>query len=152
VFSREDRTLKDAFCPSLVSAASERHKLAIKITEMRKHAQDVNRVILPSSRRNDFTVCGLAQFSLQCLMSHLGRFSKAPRVARESYGRRTERPEKPDWGPSREARGVDFLYGIQSVTGALSANKRKVYGLWMKSDFSKAMERYVEVCKRRGQF
>lgn len=88
-------------------------------------------------------------------MSRLSRFSKIPRSFREPRSG-SYRPDKPSFesysrpkGPSRADRGIELIYGVQSVIGALSANKRNIYTLWMKTEISKAVDRYDKAQKWR---
>lgn len=112
----------------------------------------MGRVILPISGGTDLNL--IRKTSL-ISMSRLSRFAKTPRSFREPRSG-SYRPDKPTFenysrpkGPSRADRGIELIYGVQSVIGALSANKRDVYTLWMKTEMSKAVDRYDKEQKQQ---
>lgn len=76
-------------------------------------------------------------------MSHFNKLARGARQGRESYGRSPPPQEFKRREPSRADRGVEYIYGVQSVIGALASKKRQIFTLWMKNEISNSLDRFV---------
>ena len=91
-------------------------------------------------------------------MSYAPRFSKGFRKVGDAYGR-AKTPFKSHFKDAAKPftaktppRDSERIYGVQSVIGALTSKKRQVYNMWMKTELSKKVDRYVAGHVLHSQF